>query len=196
MKYRIVGIDTETTGLDPDKGHKIIEIGLNMFETVDGKTFRKMGKTWTRRVNPKRPIDAAAQAVHGISAEDLVGCPTFEEVAPTLLKLLKAANLLVAHNANFDVPFIVYELASVGLECPELEVFCTMESGRPATALGKLPNLGELCWAMDVSYNPDEAHAADYDIDKTMECFFRGVGRGLFSVPHMLDFFEKQKKAA
>ena len=196
MKYRIAGLDTETTGLDPEKGHKLIEVGINLYETTDGKSFRKMGRTWTQRIKPGRSIDAAAQAVHGISLADLESAPMLDEVAPKIHKLLSAADLLVAHNANFDVPFIVYEFANVGLECPDLEVFCTMENGRAATAMGKLPNLGELCWAMDVDYNPDEAHAADYDIDRTMECFFRGLKRGLFTVPHMNDRFAKLKEVA
>lgn len=179
----IAGIDIETTGLNQEEGHRIVEIALSMHATNDGKGFRKLGQTWTQRINPLRPIDPGAQAVHGISLDQLRGCPEWEQVAPKVSSLLSKTHLLVAHNIAFDAPFVGLELARVGLPVPSCETFCTMESGRAFTALGKQPNLGELCQALDVEYDPSAAHAADYDIDCTMECFRRGVYWGYFRVP-------------
>lgn len=188
---RIAGIDTETTGLDPEKGHELIEIGINMFDWTPGNPAKKIGFTWIQRIHTKRPIDPAAEAVHKISKEMLVGQPTFKEVAPTLIKLLKAADLLVAHNMEFDSGFVAHQLLKSGFEVPNPEVFCTMEEGRSTTPMGNVPNLGALCWAFDVDYDPSVAHAADYDIDKTMECFFTGIDRNVFIVPS----FDMEKTA-
>lgn len=180
---RIAGIDTETTGIDFQKGHRLIEVGINMYDWEPGREPVKKGKTWTQRIQPNRAIDPDAQAVHHISAADLKGAPVFEDVAPTIYKLISAADLLVAHNVDFDAPFVAFEFVKAGLEPPDVETFCTLENGRFATPMGTVPNLGALCWALDVDYNPDEAHAADYDIDKTMDCFFEGLRRGHFEIP-------------
>lgn len=179
----VTGIDTETTGLNQEDGHRIIELGVSVYKTADLKTFTKVGKTWLQRINPLRPIDKAAQNVHGISIEELRGCPEWKDVAPKLEKILNATNLLVAHNIGFDAPFTALELMRVGLKMPNVETFCTMLEGRHATGMGKVPSLEELCWAYDVEYDASAAHAADYDIEKTMECFFKGIKAGRFILP-------------
>lgn len=183
MSIFINGLDLETTGLSADAGHRIIEIAISTYKTDDFATFSKVGKTYLKRVDPKRSIDAKAQAVHGISIDQLLGCPTWEELAPEIHKRLFDCSMIVAHNINFDIPFIVTEFDRVGLSPKNVELFCTLENGRNATAMGKVPNLGELCWATGVDYDADSAHAADYDIDCTMEAFFKGVKLGLFTLP-------------
>lgn len=180
----ISGFDLETTGLSAPQGHRIIEVALAMYQ-YDGVAWppRKMGKTWTQRINPKREIDPKAQAVHGISWAELQKEPVWEKVAPMVAKLLNHTDLLIAHNMNFDGPFVGHELMRVGIDVPSMELLCTMEKGRPCMPTGKVPSLKKLCWAMDVEYDPNKAHAADYDVDVMMEAFFRGVQRGLFALP-------------
>ena len=122
--------------------------------------------------------------MHKISYSDLVGQPVFADKADEIRQLMNACDLIVIHNAEFDAPFVAVELAGAGVELRDsLEFFCTMESGRWSTDEGKLPRLGELCWALGVSYDKDSAHAAEYDVQKMMECFFRGRDRGFFKQP-------------
>ncbi len=191
MGMIITGCDIESTGLSQEDGHRIIEIAISMYQTENGVDFSKLGKTWVQRINPMRSIDAGAQAVHGISAADLKGCPEWDEVAPKVHKFLKHTDVFVAHNVGFDAPFIALELARIGLDVPNFEVFCTMENGRQATAMGKLPSLAELAWAFGEVYDTGSAHAADYDIDLTMSLFFKGLQSGAFVVPKLKELTDK-----
>ncbi|WP_342234587.1 3'-5' exonuclease [Inquilinus sp. OTU3971] len=169
--------DIETTGLEQAKGHRIIEICCSTYIAAT----RKKVFTWTKRINPMRSIDAKAQAVHKISLADLAGCPTWDVVAPDVAKILGRTALLVAHNGNsFDFPFIGMELMRIGITPPDIQSFDTMVEGRWATATGKVPTLGELAYACDVPYDPEAAHAAEYDVDVMAECFWRGVDFGFF----------------
>lgn len=141
-----------------------------------------MGR-YVQRINPKRPINSAAQAVHGISSAMLVGCPTWEEIAKDVFKILRDSNCLIAHNFGFDGPFIFGELLRVGLPVPSTDSYCTMENGRWATFNGKSPKLEELCEALGVNYDGAAAHAADYDTEVLAQCFLKGLDRGAFELP-------------
>lgn len=176
---KITVLDTETTGVDQAKGDKIIEIALLTYD-LESKVLID---TYVQRIDPDRPIDPSAQAVHGISNEMLFGMPKWEEVVDTILMRLDRADLLVAHNFNFDGPFIAGELVRVGKRVPLTPSFCTMENGRWATFNGKSPKLAELCFALGVDYDPTAAHAADYDTDVTAQCLFKGIERGFFTIP-------------
>lgn len=173
---RIVGLDLETTGLDVTKGDKIIEIAIL---TYDSET-EKLIDSYVQRIDPERPIAAKAQEVHGITYAELVGEPKWKDVAADVHKRLVTADLIVIHNAAFDAPFVAVQLSELGLELPALSIFCTMEAGRWATPNGKLPNLGELCFALDVEYDPSAAHAASYDTEVMVKCFFKGFNRGFY----------------
>jgi DNA polymerase-3 subunit epsilon len=98
----IVVLDTETTGLFPGLGHRIVEIGAIRME--EGKVTAEMSQL----LQPGRKMDPRATAVNGISDEDLVGQPTFTQIAGKLNSLLQGA-LLVAHNASFDAGFLGME---------------------------------------------------------------------------------------
>lgn len=174
----IAGIDTETTGLDVTAGHRIIEIAIIRY---DFDTKQKISE-YVQRIDPKRPIDAKAQAVHHISEAELVGMPTWDQVAARVKQELESSDMLVAHNMGFDAPFIVCELQRVGQDLTRADLFCTMEGARWATFDGKLPKLQELCNALGVPYDPAKAHAAQYDVERMMDCFFRGVARGRYNV--------------
>jgi DNA polymerase III subunit epsilon len=104
---RQVVLDTETTGMPVERGHRIIEIGA-----VEIVNRRLTGRTFHHYIHPEREIDEGAQAVHGISLESLEGKPRFAGIADELIEFLRGAEL-IAHNAAFDVGFLNAELARV-----------------------------------------------------------------------------------
>lgn len=184
----ITGLDTETTGLKQHEGHRIIEIAMLTYDFAS----RKLVDKYITRINPERAIDPGAQAVHGISFHDLIGSPVWGDVAQPIADHMAKSDVIVAHNAGFDLPFIANELLRVGVDVPDVEVFDTLEA-RWATPLGKKPNLRELCFALDVPYDTDKAHAAEYDVDVMMKCFFAGFDLGFFKLGKIL---EAMKEAA
>lgn len=105
---RKVVLDTETTGLEVERGHRVIEIGC--IELVDR---RPSGREFHRYLNPDRVIDAGAVAVHGITDEFLRDKPRFAEVAEELITFIAGAELLI-HNAAFDTAFLDGELQRAG----------------------------------------------------------------------------------
>lgn len=102
---RQIVLDTETTGLEAGRGHRIIEIGC--VEVVNRRTT---GRHLHHYINPDRDIDAGAAAVHGITLDKLIGKPRFAEIAEEFLAFVDGAELVI-HNAPFDVGFIDAELA-------------------------------------------------------------------------------------
>lgn len=173
----VVALDTETTGLEWGD-HRFIEVYVELRDHLTRKALKS--KLW--RIHPQRSIQPAAQAVHKISLADLAGCPAWEDVAKEVHDFIHQGDLMVAHNGEgFDLPFLNYEFKRVGLPQIEIPMFDTMLEGRWATPVGKVPNLGELCWACEVDYDGSKAHAADYDVAVMMECFFKGVEWGFFS---------------
>src|SRR5438067_4675160 len=96
---RQIVLDTETTGLEPELNHRVIEIGC-----VELVNRRATGRTFHRYLNPEREIDDGALSVHGISRTELDGQPRFREIADELLEFL-AGSELVIHNAAFDIAF-------------------------------------------------------------------------------------------
>lgn len=175
----IAGLDIETTGLlTPD--HRIIEVYIGLWRD-DKKVFE-----YERRIDPQRSIAADAQKVHGITASDLMGKPTFDMIAPDIVKILSRAHVFIAHNgAEFDGPFLKQELRRVGHSLPQRPIFDTMLEGVWATPTGKKPRLQELCFACGIDYDPAKAHAAAYDVDRMMECLFRGASWGFFALPEV-----------
>jgi DNA polymerase III subunit epsilon len=107
---REIVFDTETTGLSPNDGHRLVEIGcveiVNRCET---------GRTFHAYCHPERGMPSEAEAVHGLSATFLSDKPRFHEIVHDLIEFLGDAPL-VAHNANFDFAFLNWELANCGLE--------------------------------------------------------------------------------
>lgn len=181
---RIIGLDTETTGLNADKGDRIVEIAMITVEPVqkDGRLVLRVIDRYTQRINPQRAIGEKAQAVHGISIEDLVGMPTFDAVVDEIRKRLEDATHVVAHNMDFDASFLGAEFDRVGVSIPPIEAFCTMTNGRWATSSGKNPTLKELCFATGVEYDGEKAHAADYDVQVMLAALARGMDRGFFKL--------------
>lgn len=178
----ILAVDTETTGLKPEKGDRIIEVCLGLYEVDDTGVVTEI-ETVTQRINPLRAIPIEAQRVHGISLEDLRTMPTWSDFAEQAEKIISRADLVVIHNAEFDAPFIETEQRNAGrpLATP-LRTFCTMENARWATFDGKRPTLAELCWSLGIAFDTSAAHSADYDTKKMMECFGKGLRLGLYKL--------------
>lgn len=107
-KTRYVAFDLETTGLSPQKGHRVIEIGAY---AVEGDS---LSDSFHGLINPKRPISTVAQRVHGITREMLRGQPQAEEVMPAFHRYLSDSTL-IAHNARFDIEFLRHEFARLRL---------------------------------------------------------------------------------
>ncbi|HHT4259171.1 TPA: exonuclease domain-containing protein [Klebsiella variicola] len=163
------GVDIETTGLDVYSGHKIIEIALVSYHL---ETERKIHEV-SLRFNPRRNIEARAQAVHGISLEMLADCPLFEDKAALLARAMSAADVWVAHNGRkFDIPFIRKQMGDCGVILPERPLVDTMDA-RWACENGKIPKLQELAVALGFVYDEEKAHGALYDTDLMMMCFMK-----------------------
>jgi DNA polymerase-3 subunit epsilon len=172
----VAGLDLETTGLNLPE-HRIVEVYVGLWDTGSQARLFEL----CQRVDPQRSIQPEAQRVHGISAADLIGMPTWDIVGPKIATILAKSEYMVAHNGKeFDGPFLNRELARVGALPYSKPLFDTMADGRWATPLGKLPNLMELCRACDVEYDETIPHAASRDVGVMMECFFRGVGWGFY----------------
>lgn len=175
------GYDIETTGLlSPE--HRIIEVAVMKYEVdMAQPELNRLISSYTQRINPKRSIDPKAFATHKISLEMLEHEPVWEDVAPTLCKKLNECQIVVGHNQiEFDLPFTLQELDRIGHPHPDFHPFDTMLDGRWATPFGKAPNLGELCFAAGIPYDPSVAHAASYDVDVMMKAFFFGWAHKFF----------------
>lgn len=176
----VLGLDTETTGLEWLDGHKIIELCLQGYDLdTQEKKF-----SITKRFDPERSIQAKASEVHGIFIENLKGEPVFKDVASKLQALFARADYYVAHNGeDFDIPFLEHEFKSVGLLMPRRPLVDTMKAAPWATSTGKIPSLQELCFACGVEYDTAQAHAAEYDVDVMMRCFFAAHSWGHMPIP-------------
>ena len=185
---RLCILDTETTGLNPEKD-QIIELCALSGDLVQKQDRYTMSgvSLYNQRIKPTIPIDIGAQKVHGISAKDLENSPSFIEVEPQIHEILNEADVIVAHNAGFDIPFIYNEFARHGKvgRFPDREVFCTKEDGRWATFTGKYPKLEELAFACGYNYNHEKAHAAEYDVKLTTACLMFGINSGFFKIPEL-----------
>lgn len=156
---RQIIFDTETTGLDPAQGHRIIEIGCVEIvnRTVTGNTLHLY-------LNPDRDSDPEALAVHGLTTEFLADKPRFADVADQFLEFIRGAEL-IAHNASFDVKFFNAELASIGRG--ELSGHCAQitDSLLHARSLypGKRNSLDALCDRYGISNAHRTLHGALLD---------------------------------
>jgi DNA polymerase-3 subunit epsilon len=174
---KVMGFDSETTGLKADAGDKLIEVALLTYDFAT----RKLVDKYVQRLDPERSITAGAQEVHGITYDELVGMPKFRDVAPEIHKRFEAADLVIAHNLDFDAMFFLIEFQAAGFKLPSKASLDTMTEARWACPDGKFPKLQELCFALGVKYDPSLAHAADYDVDVMMQCFWRGLDRGFYT---------------
>ena len=157
---RQIVLDTETTGLEPDLNHRIIEIGC-----VELLNRRVTGRTFHRYLNPERDIDEGALAVHGISRSELDGQPRFAEVAEELLAFVSGAELVI-HNAAFDVAFLDHEFGKLPGERRQVAAICqVLDTLALARELhpGQRNSLDALCKRYSVDNSARELHGALLD---------------------------------
>jgi len=121
MTKKLIVLDTETTGLEVDQGHRIVEIGAVLLE--DRKRTDQHFHTY---LNPQRAIDEEAQKVHGISNEKVKNEPEFSEIAESFLEFVQDS-VLIIHNASFDLGFLNSELKRASSKYPLLEEICEIE---------------------------------------------------------------------
>jgi DNA polymerase III subunit epsilon len=164
---RQIVLDTETTGLEAERGHRIIEIGC-----VELVNRRPSGRHFHRYLNPERDIDEGARAVHGITRERLLSAPKFGEIAEELFGFISGCELII-HNAPFDLGFIDMELtllakmrgacgalpAGVRSVCLVLDTLSLARERHP----GQRNNLDALCKRYGIDNSHRELHGALLD---------------------------------
>ena len=164
---RQIILDTETTGLYADQGHRIIELaGLEVVNR------RATGRTIHFYMDPEREIDAGASQVHGMTWEDLKGKPKFRDVAPEFLDFARGAEWVI-HNAPFDVAFLDVELRLAGLpRCAEIYggLIDTLALARE-TFPGKRNNLDALCERFGIDNAQRTLHGALLDAQLLAEVY-------------------------
>ena len=164
---RQIIIDTETTGLDPKLGHRIIEVAA-----LEVANRRATGRTFHFRLDPEREIDAGATEVHGMTWDDLQGKPKFGEVAAEFIAFAGGAEWII-HNAPFDIGFLDAELARVSLPgCAEFHagVIDTLALAREMFP-GKRNNLDALCERFGVDHAHRSVHGALLDAQLLAEVY-------------------------
>lgn len=171
MSRQIV-LDTETTGLDPKTGHRVIEVGC-----VELRERRLTGKNLHLYLQPDREIDPQAIEVHGISNEFLADKPRFEEVAAELKTFLSGAELLI-HNAPFDVGFLESEFALVGDEFALTSICTVTDTLAMARKMypGQRNSLDALCKRLGVNNGHRTLHGALLDSEILADVYLTMTG--------------------
>jgi DNA polymerase-3 subunit epsilon len=170
---RQIVLDTETTGLSTAQGHRIIEIGC--LEMINR---RLTGREFHRFLNPERDIDEGAEAVHGISREQLETEPRFAEVVDEFLDFIRDCELII-HNADFDVGFIEYELERIKHPQPRLSAHCrvldTLSLARELHP-GQRNSLDALCKRYEVDASKRDVHGALIDSELLARVYLAMTG--------------------
>jgi DNA polymerase-3 subunit epsilon len=170
---RQIVLDTETTGLEAELGHRIIEIGC-----VEVSARRRTGRTFHRYLCPDRTIDTASLRVHGITAEFLAAQPRFADIADELLLFIGDAELVV-HNAAFDLAFLDAEFVRLG--APERRVSASMrvlDTLSLARTLhpGQRNGLDALCRRYGVDNSRRDQHGALLDAELLLDVYLAMTG--------------------
>ncbi len=182
---RQIFLDTETTGLYPAQGHRIIEIAA-----IEMVNRRPTHQHFHFYLNPQREIDAAAQEVHGITLEFLQDKPLFSVIAEEFLDFIRGAELII-HNAPFDVGFLNSELGQIGLQ--PIETFCdkitdTLKMAKDSRP-GQRNNLDALCRHFGIDNAKRTLHGALLDAELLAEVYM-AMTRGQDSL--MMDLVQAQ----
>jgi len=169
---RQIVLDTETTGLDPGIGHRIIEIGC-----VELSERRPTGRNFHQYLQPDREIDAGAVQVHGITNDFLADKPRFADIAGDLMAYLQGAELII-HNAPFDVGFLNAELARLD-DWQPLGHYCTITDSLSlarAKHPGQRNSLDALCGRYQIDNSHREKHGALLDAEILAEVYLAMTG--------------------
>lgn len=170
---RQIVLDTETTGLEPSQGHRIIEIGC--VEIINRRVTKNRFHHYIR---PNREVDAGAQAVHGISSAFLADKPLFAAVVEDLLAFIKDAEVII-HNAPFDVGFLNHELKLLGGSFTPFSGYCqitdTLAMARKMYP-GQKNNLDALCKRLNVDNSRRDLHGALLDAEILADVYLAMTG--------------------
>ena len=165
---RQVVLDTETTGLAVEKGHRVVEIGC-----VELIERRPTGRTFQRYLNPQRPMDRGAQEVTGLSDDFLADKPLFAGVADEFVEFIRGAELII-HNASFDIGFLNGELARLESRYSTMESMCGVVDSL-ALARERYPgqrnSLDALCKRLQVESAHRILHGALLDAQLLVEVY-------------------------
>jgi DNA polymerase-3 subunit epsilon len=175
---RQIIFDTETTGLEPEQGHRIIEIGA-----IEIVNRRRTGRQFHRYLCPERDIDPGAVQVHGLTTEFLNGQPKFADVFDELREFVADAELVI-HNAPFDVAFLDEELKRLCKVRSELGALCTRDLCGVLDTLamarqmhpGQRNSLDALCKRYSVDNSHRDLHGALLDADLLLEVYLAMTG--------------------
>lgn len=173
MSTRQIVLDTETTGLEPSQGHRIIEIGC--VEMVDR---RLTGNNFHQYLQPDREIDQAAIEVHGITNEFLADKPRFADLVDDFVAYVHGAELII-HNAPFDMGFLNHELRLLPGEHPSLDTICSVVD---TLVMAKKMNPGQrnsldaLCKRYDINNSHRELHGALLDAEILADVYLMMTG--------------------
>ena len=190
---REICLDTETTGLDPKDGHRIVEIGcVEIFNKV------RTGKTFHCHINPKRDMPEEAFKIHGISGEFLQDKPEFDAAAAEFMEFVKDAKLVI-HNAAFDMKFINHHLRQCNIEIIERRfVVDSLEVAR-----NKFPGAGNsldaLCKRFGVDSSRRVKHGALLDAELLADVYIElmgGAQMSMFDDENNISLVEKTPKIA
>ena len=170
---RQIILDTETTGLSTSQGHRVIEIGC-----IEMVNRRLTGREFHRFLNPDRDIDEGAEAVHGISREQLDTEPRFPEIVDEFLAFVKDAELVI-HNADFDVGFLEHELRLMKHAQPNIADHCmvldTLTLAREIHP-GQRNSLDALCKRYEVDASKRDVHGALIDSELLARVYLAMTG--------------------
>jgi len=170
---RQVVLDTETTGLEPEQGHRIIEIGC-----IELRNRRPSGRSYHQYINPQRDLDPGAVDVHGLTAEFLADKPTFAEVVDDFLEFTSGAELII-HNAPFDIGFINNEFRLLEPSRGDIETVCSVLDSLVLARKrhpGQRNSLDALCKRYGVDNSRRELHGALLDAQLLAEVYLAMTG--------------------
>lgn len=170
---RQIALDTETTGISTDEGHRIIEIGC-----IEIENRRITGNEFHCYLNPEREIDEGATRVHGLTLEKLSNEPLFKEVAKDFLNFVSGAELII-HNAAFDVGFLNKEISLLEWDESSIEdhalVMDTLKMAREKHP-GKKNSLDALCTRYEIDRSMRQVHGALIDADLLAKVYLAMTG--------------------
>lgn len=170
---RQIVLDTETTGLEPSQGHRIIEIGC-----VEMEDRRLTGNNFHQYLQPDRESDAAALEVHGITSEFLADKPRFADLVDDFMDYIRGAELII-HNAPFDVGFLDAELSRLGGGRKGLADYCTVTDTLVMAKKkhpGQRNSLDALCKRYDINNSHRELHGALLDSEILADVYLAMTG--------------------
>ncbi|MEM6810911.1 MAG: DNA polymerase III subunit epsilon [Pseudomonadota bacterium] len=168
---REIVFDTETTGMDPTEGHRLVEIGC-----IELVNHVPTGRTYHQYINPEREVDPEAVAVHGLDNARLENEPTFGEVIGDFIDFVGTDSKLVAHNAAFDMKFVNYQVKEFGFPTYDpRRVIDTLAIARKKFP-GSPASLDALCRRFGIDNSDRVLHGALLDAELLAEVYLELLG--------------------